>query len=204
MYSAKSPFAVAALLAAVSLSCASDVEPASGYPAGAVGRQTTAAAGANTATEPVAAPEVEELDESLRFSSLVPEGSFVWVQVESLEDLALVADEILAVAAGEGDSMSFEDLMNLFPAKGVLENIDPERPIGLAVGFIEGTTTPGSTVVIPAIDRAAVIHGLRNMPGSPQVFGIDDYVVATTLPGYEPGHGSAALTEGLPEVHVRN
>jgi hypothetical protein len=191
-----------ALAASLAAACASDVTPPSGSPAATQPRAR--------ASEPVRTPEPASVTtratgpvaDTVRFASLVPERSFAWIQIESLDALEEVGDEILAMAADEQDGMSVEDLLEFFPAEGVIDQIDRSRPIGVAVSFSEGTMTPGSTIVLPARDRAAMVQGFRNMPDSPQVFGIDDYVVATTLPEYEPGHGSEALTEGLPAGQI--
>ena len=197
MQFATSTFAAAAL-AVVSFSCASDVGPPSGSPA-ALERRALAGPSTPAATSEPKADELEEpVQEAVHLASLVPGGSFAWVQVESLDALERVGDEILSMAAAERDSMTVSDLLELFPVEGVVEYLDTSRPLGLAIGFAEGTTTPGSTIVLPTHDRDALVSGLRGMPGKPLVFGIDDYVVATTLPEYEPGVGAPALTEGLP------
>jgi len=154
---------------------------------------------------PEVAPEPEPVelealeDDVMRFTSLAPSGSFLWLQVSSLDELIQVGNQF-AFWGGEG--MDLEQGLKLFPVAGVVEHIDRSLPIGLAVGFADGSPTPGTTLVLPVTNRGKVIQAFRSAPEDLEVFGLDEYVVASTLPEYVPGSGESELTTDLPEGQI--
>jgi len=149
--------------------------------------------------EPEPAEPATKGDDVMRFASLAPSGSFLWLQASSLDDLIAVGNQF-SFWGGEG--MDLEQGLKLFPVAGVVEHIDRSQPIGLAVGFVEGSQTPGTTLVLPVTDRARVIQAFRASSEELEVFGLDEYVVASTLPEYVPGTGDSKLTTDLPEGQI--
>ena len=175
--------------------CGSDAaDPATGATDGAERR----AGLVPTPTPSEATSEADE-DAPMTIESLVPAGTVAWVRVSSFDELSALLDELLAASE---IGMDFESVLQLLPVKDVFENLDRERALGLAIGMDENTGEPTVTLMLPALDRGAVIQGLRTLPEPPQCFGIDDYVVATTLDEYRPGLGSAGLTEDLPSAQL--
>ena len=146
-----------------------------------------------------ASPSSEDVDDvPMTIASLVPEGSTIWIRVESGEAMIELVDEFLTALGAGTDLVS---LVGITPFADAMAKVDLEREMGWALSFDESGKM-SRTLILPALDRGAVIQGLRSMPDAPQCFGIDDYVVATTLDEYRPGLGSAELTTGLPDGQI--
>jgi hypothetical protein len=121
-----------------------------------------------------------DADAPMTIGSLVPEGTMAWVRVSSFDALGGLVDEFLAASGAAGD-MDFDALAKLSPFSGALEHLDRTRELGLAIGYPDGASQPELTVMLPVTDRGGMIQALRGLPKPPQCFGIDAYVVATSL-----------------------
>ena len=79
-----------------------------------------------------AAPEAR-----MAIDSLVPEGSVAWIRVTSFDDLCDLADEFMLATSGPESEMDFETALQFLPVKGLVENLDRTRSLGIAFGFPE-------------------------------------------------------------------
>jgi len=192
----KLPYRLALSRACLAAACGSEHDPEPGAPATRSASEQHA--GLVPAPETGTAPAAEA---PMAIGSLVPDGSYAWVRLASFDAAVDLLDELLRAVSGPGGTDVSTALEHL-PIEGVLENIDPGRELGLAFGLVAGATRPAVTVMLPVLDKDAVIQGLRSLPASLHCFGIDDFVVATTLEEYRPGLGAATLTEGLLEGRI--
>lgn len=135
-------------------------------------------------------------------ASLVPSDATILVRVESLAELADLARAFAIPDDYEPPTPA--ELLASCAYPGPAANVDPTRPVYVAVGFAPDQPAPGLTWIVPAASGVAL--ALDNSDGAYTLHTAGDYTSITSRPGVArpsaPSPLVTALPPGLVAVHV--
>jgi hypothetical protein len=135
-------------------------------------------------------------------ASLVPADAAILVRVESLAGMAELVNAFAEV--GQDEPVVPARILGDLPYPGPAENVDPTRPVYLAISFAPDQPAPGMTWIVPA--RSGTPLGLDNSDGAFTLHVAGDYTSITSRPGVArpsaPSLLVAALRPGLVAVHL--
>jgi hypothetical protein len=135
-------------------------------------------------------------------ASLVPADAAILVRVESLTGMAELARAFASL--GEEEPPTAAEILAGYSYPGPAANVDPARPLYLAVAFAPTQPAPDLTWIVPAVSGTPL--GLDNSDDAYTLHTAGDYTSITSRPGVArpnaPSPLVAALPPGLVAVHL--
>lgn len=137
-------------------------------------------------------------------AKLVPEGTAVFIQIPSLEQLGVSAHKVLAAVAPEmADNFDVDDLLGKMDIPGSPKDIDHKKPLAfcLVLGTQPGAQ-PMPTILVPVVSAESFVKSVADAGVAMKTAVAGSYVVVSASPSATPNATPAAITNGLPTGDV--
>ena len=178
-------------LASITLwGCSQGEDPIQPVPAAGPGAQPATPAStpgtptpsSTAAANPQAAADAAQSVGSSSLSQMIPEDTFLWVELESFDALVEAFQSTVGEAAAQagGGSMDPEGALMLLQMMGLpTDRLVRDQPFAVALSLELGVTEPKFSAMVPMTQAPATAAQINDMGGPAKATAMGDYVVFT-------------------------